>query len=127
MLLRIAALASLGWAIAFLSCKPLVLGSSAHEPVAASLANGLAVAHVGLAFVFWRGAADPGRERAVLYLALVVLGLRAAFGVYHVLYVLRGVPAMASLVDMVTSLALFIGVLNALPNVLHGGPGRVAE
>jgi hypothetical protein len=46
-------------------------------------------------------------------------------GTYEVLYVLDGPAAMTNLIDMVTSLALFVGILNALPQTLRDAEQKV--
>jgi hypothetical protein len=90
----------------------------------ASVANGLAIAHVGWAFLLWRAAPEPARERSILYGALIIFALRAINGTYLVLYVLEGPAAMTNLIDMVTSLALFVGMINVLPQTLRGAEKR---
>ena len=119
--LRITALLSLAWVVVLLFFRRVALGPLAEESVAGMLANGLIVAHIGWAFLFWRGASDPSRERTVLYTALVVLSLRAVVGTYEVLYLLHGPPAVLSLIDMVVCLGLFVGIINTLPGTLRDG------
>jgi hypothetical protein len=117
-LLRVAAGLSLAWAFLLFTDPPQLAG----DPIplgAGSLSRGLAIAHLGFALLFWRAARDPRAERSIVYAALLVFALRAAIGTYEVLYVLHGRAAVASLIDMVTSLALFVGVLNSLPNTLN--------
>jgi hypothetical protein len=92
---------------------------AAQESLTVSLADSLAIAYVGWGFVLWRAAAAPARARGVLYGVLIVLALRAIKGTYEVLYVLEGAAAVTNLIDMVTSLALFVGILNALPHTLR--------
>jgi hypothetical protein len=117
-LLRITAILFLGWSI-LLGLRPFGPTPLLGQPVAKALASGLAVANLGFAFLFWRAAADPPAERNAIYTALLVLGLRAALGTYEVLYVLQGGSALVALIDMVTCLALFVGVINTLPATLH--------
>ena len=121
--LRIAALACLAWAV-LLFCAPATFGLRTSEPAATGVASGLAIAHLGWALALWRAAGDPARDRSVVYATLLVLGLRAVKGTYEVLYVLEGTPALVSLTDMVTSLALFVAILNALPGVLRHAAGE---
>ena len=99
--------------------------AAANDLVTGSVAHGLAIADVGWAFLLWRAASDPARERSILYGALIVFALRAMHGTYEVLYVLEGPAAMTNLVDMVTSLALFVGMINALPQTLRGAERKV--
>jgi hypothetical protein len=89
------------------------------EPLAVSLGDGLAVANLGFAYLFWRAAANPSGERLAVYVALIVLGLRTAKGTYDVLYRLQGAAGGFALIEMVASLALFVGILNALPATLE--------
>jgi heme A synthase len=117
-LLGISALLSLAWAIGLLFFKSLVLGAASADPMVAYLANAGGVANLVFAFVFWRGAMAPPRERVAVYAALLILGLRGASGTYAVLFLLDGRAAVASLVEMITSIGLFVGVLNALPTTL---------
>jgi hypothetical protein len=115
-LLRIAAGLSWVWAALLLAGDPY----SAHAvgSAGAALAQSLGIAQLVLGYIFWRAAADPARERGTLYAALLLFGLRAAGGTYQVLYVVEGKVAVTALVDMVTSIALFVGILNALPGTL---------
>ena len=83
------------------------------------MANGLAVANLAFAYLLNRAARDPARHRGILYAALILFGLRGLLGTYEVLYTLDGTAAMVRLVDMVLSLALFVGMLNALPGTLQ--------
>jgi heme A synthase len=121
-LLRIASVLSLIWA-AGLYLLPASAVAGAEAPAFAALANGLAAANLGFAYLFWRAAANPALERGAIYTALLLFGLRAADGTYQVLYRLEGPAAVGSLVDMVLSIALFVGILNALPSAL-GARGR---
>ena len=118
-LLRIAALYSLAWAVC-LAC-PACLGFDIGVPTPEmrSLANGLAIANLALAYLFNRAASDPPGQRGILYGALLVFGLRGLVGTYEVLYLLDGPAALPRLIDMVLSLALFVGMLNALPGTLQ--------
>jgi len=118
-LLRVAAGLSLAWAFLLFTDPPQLAGDPIPLGAGSSLSRGLAIAHLGFALLFWRAARDPRAERSIVYAALLVFALRAAIGTYEVLYVLHGRAAVASLIDMVTSLALFVGVLNSLPNTLN--------
>lgn len=117
-LLRIAAIVFLGWSI-FLGFQSFATAAALGQPVSKAMASNLTVAHLGFAYLFWRAAANPAAERGAVYTALIVFGLRAALGTYQVLYVLEGTPALIGLIDMVTCLALFVGVINTLPATLR--------
>lgn len=120
-ILRIAAAYSLAWAVA-LFVPHLLPGGAATEPPARAVALALAIANLAYAVLFWVAAGAPARHRLILYVALLVFGLRGAIGTYEVLYALDGTPAVLQLIDMVLSVAAFVGMLNALPGVL--GVGR---
>lgn len=120
-LLRIAATYSLAWAIGLAFPSWLPVDHAAISPAMRSMADGLASANLALAYLFYRAAGDPPRHRGVLYAALTLFGLRAALGTYEVLYLLDGPATVVRLTDMVLSLALFVGMLNALPGALQRG------
>lgn len=118
-LLRIAAVYSLAWAIvlAFPAWIPSI--GEMPSPEMRAMANGLAIANLTLAYLFNRAAGDPTAQRGILYGALLLFGLRGLAGTYEVLYVLDGPAAMPTLIDMVLSLALFVGMLNSLPGTVQ--------
>jgi hypothetical protein len=118
--LRIAAVLALLRSAGLYFFKATVLGSLAGSPLCIALANGLVVANLGLAFLFWRAGANPVGERSGMYTALLVSGLRGVSGTVEVLYLFEGNTAAVSLIDMVASIALFVGILNALPGTLRG-------
>jgi hypothetical protein len=122
-LLRIAALYSLAWAVCLAFPTYLPAAISAPTAEMRSMANGLAIANLAFALLFNRAAGDPTRQRAALYAALLVFGLRGLVGTCEVLYLLNGPPAVIRLVDMVLSVALFVAMLNALPGALQGDSG----
>jgi len=119
-LLRVAAFYSLAWAIAL--AVPGLLPADPAGPAARALELALMGANLAFALLFWSAAAVPSAARPTLYSALLVFGLRAAIGTYDVLYVLDGPAAVIRLVDMVLSLALFVGILNSLPGALVAPP-----
>jgi hypothetical protein len=123
LLLRIAAIYSLGWAVALL-CPSVLPGGATADPAQRAMSLALGVANLGYAALFWTAARAPGGHRPILYVALLVFGLRGAIGTYQVLYALDGTPAVLQLVDMVLSVAAFVGMLNLLPGVLGAGRQR---
>jgi hypothetical protein len=123
-LLRIAAIYSLAWAVGLAWSDLWPALAPPAGPEVRSLALALAIANLAYALLFWIAARQPAEHRAALYVALLVFGLRVVLGTWEVLYTLEGGPAVARLFDMVASLALFVGVLNALPGVLAGPGGR---
>ena len=116
-LLRLAALLSGSWAVVLV--WPAAAPPDLHAPTARAVAHMAAIGHLGLVLLFLRAAANPSAERSAIYVALLVFGLRAASGTYQVLYCLDGVAALASLIDMALSLALFVGITNTLADALR--------
>jgi hypothetical protein len=123
-LLRIAAVYSLAWAIALAFPSRMLAVAGVPLPELRALANGLVIANLTFAYLFYRAASDPFAQRTILYGGLLLFGLRGAVGTYEVLFVLDGAPAVARLADMVLSLALFVGLLNSLPGTLLGPRGQ---
>jgi hypothetical protein len=123
-LLRIAAIYSLAWAIALAFPAVLPFALPVPTPELRALANGLAIANLAFAFVFNRAAADPPAHRGIIYSALILFGLRGVVGTYEVLYLLEGPGAVPQLIDMVLSVALFAALLNTLPGTLQSGRPR---
>lgn len=125
-LLRIAALLCLVWAVLL---PPMSRSQPDVMVTGVALADALAAANLAFAYVFWRAAAGNDGERTAVYVALLLFGLRAVSGTYQVLYQLEGRAAVVSLLDMVTSLALFVGMLNTLPGWLRrpGAPATRGE
>lgn len=121
-ILRIAAVYSLLWAIALAWPSILPIDPHGLTPGVRALARGLAAANLALALLLWRAARDPAAERWIVYAALVLFGLRAVIGTVEVLYVLEGYAATLRLIDMVLSIAAFVGMLNSLPGVLMREP-----
>ncbi len=120
-LLRVAALYLLLWAIALALPGPLADTVVPPGAVGRSLALGLAVSYVGFALLLWYAARDPAGSPIILCAALLVFGLRAVVGTYEVLKTLDGRAAEVRVVDMVLCLAAFVGILNLLPGTLRGG------
>ncbi|MBX3023841.1 hypothetical protein KF840_02925 [bacterium] len=123
LVLRIAAVYSLAWAVG-LALPTLLPGGAAADPAARAMGYALAVANLAYAVLFWTAAMAPRSYRLILYVALLVFGLRGAIGTYQVLYALDGAPAVLQLIDMVLSVAAFVGMLNLLPAELGVGRQR---
>lgn len=124
LLLRLTALVSVVWAAGLIWWADTAAGGL--RGAEQSVANGLALTHLVLAFVFWRAARDPMRERTGVYAAIAFLGLRLAKATWEVLWVLEGPAAVVALLELIASTALFVGVINALPSGLASPPSRRA-
>ncbi len=124
LLLRITAGISLLWALLLTLGKPFYLVGERATPLHHALANGLAIANVIFAFLFFRAAGDPPRERTVIYGAIALLALKIANDLYELLSLLKGPEAFPSMLDLIASLALLVGILQALPGTLAAGRGE---
>lgn len=120
-LLRITGILGLGWAVLLLLFKDQVITAEQLSPLVRALANGLGIANLVLAYVFWRAAGDPAANRSAVYAAIILLALKVANDLYELLVLLPASQATVSLVDLVASLALLVGILEALPRTLAAG------
>jgi hypothetical protein len=119
--LRITAVISLLWAVLLLAGKPLYLIGERETPLHHALANGLGIASIVFAFMFWRAASDPPRERTAIYGAIALLTLKVGNDLYELLVLLQGPEAFPSMLDLIASLALLVGILQGLPATLVAG------
>jgi len=110
----------LAWALALAFPGFLLTLGAPLSPELRSCASGLAIANLAFAYLFYRASTDPHAQRGIIYGALLLFGLRGAIGTYEVLYLLDGPAAVPRLIDMVLSLALFVGLLNSLPGTVQG-------
>ncbi len=117
-LLRIAAVVSLVWGLALLMLKRPLFGAAATVPVAAAFANGLAIANVAFAYMFWYAAVAPAVNRGAIYGAILLMALRTSNDLYQLLVLLPPDQALLSLADLVISVGLLVGILEALPRLL---------
>jgi hypothetical protein len=116
--MRLTAVVCLAWALLLLGLKDQIMTAAQLSPLVRALANGGGIAHLALAYVFWQAAPDPIRNRGVIYAAIVLLGLKVANALYGILVLLPASEAAMTLVDLMVSLALLVGVLQALPRTL---------
>ena len=122
--LRASALVSLGWAVLVLGFKDRFIGADQLSPAARSVANAFGIAHVVLAYVFWYAAGAPAANRGAVYAAIMLAALKTANDLYDLLVLVPADRALVSLGDLVLSVALLVGLLEALPRTL-GAPPRV--
>jgi hypothetical protein len=115
MLLRLSAAVSLLWAALLLVLQDHPLDAEQLLPVARGLANALAIAYVGLAYCFWYAARDPKVHRVGIYTAIIVMTFKMANAVYEILVLMPPQHALLSLADLVLSVGLLVGLLEALP------------
>jgi hypothetical protein len=117
-LLRIAAAFSLAWAVALLAFKTELFDAATLPSLGRAFANGLGIAHVVYAYVFWYAASAPAANRGVIYGTIMLMALRTANDLYQLLVLLPPEQALISLFDLVVSVALLVGILESLPRVL---------
>ncbi len=117
-LLRIAASVSLAWAALLLGLKDQLIAAEQLSPSPRAFANGLGIANVVLAFVFWHAAGAPAQNRSAVYGAIMLMALRTANDLYELLVLLPPNQALVSLADLVFSVALLVGILEALPRMV---------
>jgi hypothetical protein len=121
LLLRLTALLMLAWAVFLFALKGLVVAQDGLSPQVRALANGLAVANAALAYVFWYGARDPAANRGAVYGAIILLALKLANDLYELLVLLPSRGATISLADLVVTLTLLVGIIEALPRTVKAG------
>ena len=117
-MLRVAAVLSLTWAALLLGAKERVLVVAAPSPVLSALANALGIVYCALGFVFWHAARDPANNRTAIYGAILLFALKTANDLYELLALVPADQALVSLGDLVLSIALLVGILEALPRTL---------
>jgi hypothetical protein len=120
-LLRIAACASLAWALLLLALGSRALGFEELTPVTRGLANALALSHLALAYCFWYGARDPLANRGAIYTAILFMALKMLNDIHDLLVLLPARHAMISLADLVLSVGLLVGLLESLPRLFGRG------
>jgi len=118
-LLRIAAAVSLIWAALLLAGKYYLLAPQSLAPLTQALANGLGSAQLVLAYLFWSAAGAPAAHRRTIYGAIMLMALNTANDLYQMLALLPPRQALVSLADLVVSMALLVGLLEALPRLLR--------
>ena len=119
-LLRLAALVSFAWATLLLGLKEYVIAADQLSPLARSFANGLGLANLVFTFMFWFAARDAAANRGVIYGAILLSALRTANDLHGLLVLLPPDRALIGLADLVFSVGLLVGILEALPRTLAG-------
>jgi len=120
--LRASALVSLGWAALVLGFKDRFIAADQLSPVGRSVANGLGITNLVLAYLFWYAAGEPAANRGAIYSAIMLAALKTANDLYDLLVLVPADRALFSLGDLVLSVALLVGLLEALPRTLATPP-----
>ncbi len=125
LLLRLSALSCLLWAVALLGFKNIAIAPDQLTPVARALANGLGIAQLVLMYFFWSASAAPAENRVAIQAAIFLMAVKTANDLYEIIVLLPPQEALASVIDLMLSVALLVGLLEALPRTF--GPTRPVE
>jgi hypothetical protein len=118
-LLRLCALVSFVWAIVLVAMqRGGIVPDAELTSLTRALANGLALTNVVLAYAFWYASSDPAANRGTIYSAMLLAALKIVNDLYEVLVLLSAEQAFASVLDLVVSIALLVGLLEALPRMV---------
>lgn len=118
-LLRATAITMLLWAVGLFFGLGHAIPAEQLNPTTVALANGLAAASVSFAFAFWAASSETPPNRTVIFTAILILVLKTAADLYELLVLLKGGAAMVSLADLVLSVGLCVGIIEALPSALR--------
>lgn len=122
--MRISAVVSVLWAALLLGLKDVAIAADQLSALARALANGLGIANLVLAYIFWRAARAPAANRGAIYGAIILMALKTANDLYELLVLLPPDQALVSLGDLVLSVALLVGLLEALPRLSEPQSGQ---
>lgn len=116
--LRVLAVACVFWSVAYLGAPDFFLPGSRDQAALRFAIHALVAGEAVLAFLFLRASTHPQQHLPVLAGAGALLVARSANDLYGVLNLPPSV-ALAALVDLVVSVALFVALLRALPGTLE--------
>lgn len=127
-LLRLAALLSAVWVLVLVVFREMLLPravtvatSSALETAAATataLANTMIIVQTAFVFLFLHAAREPRRHKATVYTAIGMMAAKVILDLYHSLVLLPADIAIFTILDLVLSFALLVGMLEGLPRLL---------
>lgn len=120
-LLLLAGAVSLAWALVLLLFQASYLGHTPVLPVTTSLAHNLAISQLVLAALFLYAARDPAANRAAIYAGILLSALKMINDGFDVVVLLPPDQALFSLADLVLSVGLCVGLLEALPRTIGKG------
>jgi hypothetical protein len=87
------------------------------SPLGTAFGYRLAGASLGLGLLFGIACTNPLRHLGAISAGLALLAVRVVAALIEVLGLLPGTVALFSLADLVVSVALFVGILEALPTL----------
>lgn len=117
-LLLLAGAVSLAWAVVLSVFRGTYLGHEPVLPVTASLSLTLAISQFVLGTLFLYAARDPAGNRGAIYAAILLSALKMIKDGYDVVVLLPPDQALFSLADLVLSVGLCVGLLEALPRTI---------
>ena len=120
-LLLLAGAVSLVWAIVLLLFRFPYGGPAVGPPMMDSLAHNLGITHLVLGALFLYAARDPVANRGAIYAGILLSALKMINDAYDVVVLLPPDQALVSLADLVLSVGLCVGLLEALPRTLGRG------
>jgi hypothetical protein len=124
-LLRLSALSCALWAVCLLVFKDQVIAVDQLTPVARGLANGLGISQLILVYFFLSAARAPAENRVAIQAAIALMAIRTANDLYEIIILLPPMEALGSVLDLMMSVALLVGLLEALPRTFR--PASKAE
>ncbi|HYD49950.1 MAG TPA: hypothetical protein VEB21_16450 [Terriglobales bacterium] len=117
-LLRLAALLSLIWVVTLAVLRPDLANGQATPPIATALAFSMVVCQLAFAMLFLLAARAPAENLAAVMTAIVLMAGKVAVDLYHSLVLLPPESAILTIVDLVLSFSLLVGLLEGLPRLL---------
>ncbi len=126
-LLRLTAAVCLVWAVVLLALKGRLVPAAELTALARAAANGLGIANLVFAYLFWHAAGEPAAHRGAVYAAIMLSALKTANDLYELLVLMPAHEALPALADLVLSVALLVGLLEALPRMLAKNATRRSQ
>jgi hypothetical protein len=122
--LRLTAVLCLAWALLLLVLKGRLVPAAELTALAVAAANALGIANLVFACLFWYAAGEPAAHRAAVYAAIMLAALKTANDLYELLVLMPPHAALLTLADLVLSVALLVGLLEALPRMVARARGK---
>lgn len=122
-LLRLSALSCAIWAVCLLGFKDQLIAPDQLTPVARALANGLGIVQIVLIYFFWSAARAPAENLVTIQAAIALMAIRTANDLYEIIVLLPPMEALGSVLDLIMSVALLVGLLESLPRTFRPSPG----
>lgn len=122
-LLRLAALLCSLWTIGLFGLREQIVPADVLTPVGYTLINTLAVSQLAFTVLFLLAARAPRANLPVVYAGILLMAAKVIADLYHSLALLPPETAIFTIVDLVLSFSLVVGMLEALPRLLNEDRG----